>query len=74
MLSDEDVRVMLREKAGWKGAATLAAHLGISRSYLSEVMNGRKGANDLILSRLGLRRTIVRIPRKERLQSMSEDA
>ncbi len=72
MLGDEDVRVLLRSAAGWKGAKALAIRLGISQSYLSEIMNGKKAANDLVLSGIGLKRTIVRVSQKDRLQSIPE--
>lgn len=40
----------------------LAKALGVSPSYLSDVMNGRREPGPMILSRLGLRRQVVYRP------------
>jgi len=42
-----------------KTQAAAAAELGIARSYLSEIVNGRRDFSDPILEKLGLRRIVV---------------
>lgn len=61
----EDVRAKLRDAAGWKGAQKLARQIGVSQSYLSEVMNGKKAANETILASIGLQTAIIAL-REER--------
>jgi len=57
--TQDEVRDRLHKAAGWKGAYKLAERIGVSQSYLSEVMNGRKAANETILSSIGLETAII---------------
>jgi plasmid maintenance system antidote protein VapI len=50
---------LIREK--YKSSAALAAKLGVSRSYLSELLRGSRQPGPKILDRLGLRRHTVYI-------------
>ena len=42
-----------------KTQAAAADALGVSRPYLSDIINGRRDFSDAILERLGLRRVVV---------------
>lgn len=50
------------KRAGNQRNAALA--LGISAQYLNDLLQGRRAPSDVILEKLGLKRVIVRIPRK----------
>lgn len=42
-----------------KTQAAAAEALGVSRPYLSDIINGRRDFSDPVLERLGLRRVVV---------------
>jgi len=42
-----------------KTQAAAAEALGVSRPYLSDIINGRRDFSDAVLERLGLRRVVV---------------
>ena len=42
-----------------KTQAAAAAALGVSRPYLSDILNGRRDFSDAILEKLNLRRIVV---------------
>lgn len=57
--TEDDVRAMLaklREEAG--GTRALATSLGLSPSYVSDVLNGRRGPGPDFLKALGMRRVV----------------
>lgn len=46
--------------AGHPNQRTAAAALGITQSYLSDLVNGRRDLSDQLLAQLGLRRIVVK--------------
>jgi plasmid maintenance system antidote protein VapI len=42
-----------------KTQAAAAEALGVSRPYLSDIVNGRRDFSDAVLEKLGLRRVVV---------------
>lgn len=58
-----ELRRALRETIENKTQKALAHELGVSVSYLNQVMNGRKVPGRKILSALGLQRQMVYLPR-----------
>ena len=60
MRIDIDARAKLVaaiKRAG--GQVALAEQWGVSQTYLSDIVNGRRPPSDMILEKLGLRRTII---------------
>ena len=66
-LTGSDVRAMLDAMAkelghprnGHGGQKLLAGKLGVSESFLSDVLNGRREPTDAILKPLGLERVVI---------------
>ena len=57
--TNEEVIQKLREAAGWKGAGKLAHRMGVSDSFLSRVMHGKRKPTAKVLSAIGLTVAIV---------------
>jgi hypothetical protein len=62
---DEDgLREVLRARIGWHGgkrvfAKELAAELGVSQGYLSDVLNGNRGIADRLAEAAGYERVVM---------------
>ncbi len=50
---------LLKKRQGNRPASELADELGISRSYLSEIFQGRRDPGPTVLEKLGIAREII---------------
>ena len=64
-LTREQVLALLRRQQGKRSLTALAGELGVSLSYMSDVMLGRRAPGGKVLRRLGLEQRVVYVPRIE---------
>jgi transcriptional regulator with XRE-family HTH domain len=55
----DPIAVLLQMQAKVGTRRALAAQLGLSGAYLSDIMNGRRDVNARLLDKLGLMRVVV---------------
>ena len=63
-LTKAEVVALLKEKQGDRSSASLAAEIGISRSYLSEIFKGTRLPGPVVLDFLQLEAETITIYRK----------
>jgi len=64
MMNREQLIAALRKRQGKRAQQDLAAELGISPSYLSDIYKGKREPGEQVLSKLGLERQVGYLPRK----------
>ena len=64
-LNQDQVIALLRKRQGLRTAKELAAEIGISQQYLSDVYAGKRTIGPAILEELGLESETVYIPAKD---------
>lgn len=62
-ITADDMLTIFREKVG-KNQRDAAVRFRVSTSFLSDVLNGRRGISDELAQRLGYERKIVFVKRK----------
>jgi transcriptional regulator with XRE-family HTH domain len=65
-MNADEVRNQLREKIGNGTQAEYAKKLGISATYLSEILRGFREPAAVVLDRLGLTREVIYLPKRGR--------
>ena len=68
-LSENELRNLIRSKIGFHNgervfAQQLAEEYGVSKAYLSDVLNGRRGIADKLAGALGFRRVVTFVPKE----------
>ncbi len=63
MLNRDQVLKLLRKRLGKRYQSELAEELGISKVYLGDILKGKRDPGDAVLSKLGLERIVMYIPK-----------